>query len=196
MLTHADLVTLAARWARRQRRYPIVLSDVRMTCINEQPDVIAFGLSGSLLIECKASRGDFLRDALKPFRRDPSRGLGHVRYYCAPEGILTPHEDLPEGWGLLVPTARGSLRVEVVPSPVYFDVDQRAERAILVGALVRATEGWGRRMFGESAPMAPDGDPDPTTARVIRKQREHIQRLGEDLRVARSSKAGGQVGPC
>ncbi len=89
----------------------------------EIPDAIGWLRSGvSLLIECKASRGDFLSDAVKPSRRSgkvgvpgspaptapepeikPPRkteGLGAYRFYLAPSGLLAPDE-IPEGWGLL-----------------------------------------------------------------------------------------------
>ncbi len=89
----------------------------------EIPDAIGWLRSGvSLLIECKASRADFLSDAVKPSRRsskasvsggpEPSNaeppikpprkteGLGAYRFYLAPSGLLHPDE-LPEGWGLL-----------------------------------------------------------------------------------------------
>jgi hypothetical protein len=89
----------------------------------EIPDAIGWLRSGvSLLIECKASRGDFLSDAVKPSRRSgkagvpvspapnppkpeskPPRkteGLGAYRFYLTPSGLLRPDE-LPEGWGLL-----------------------------------------------------------------------------------------------
>lgn len=84
----------------------------------EIPDAIGWLRSGvSLLVECKASRGDFLSDAVKPSRRSAksaglavpepvvkgprkTEGLGAYRFYFAPSGLLAP-EELPEGWGLL-----------------------------------------------------------------------------------------------
>jgi hypothetical protein len=108
-----------ARRSRRSRR--------------EIPDAIGWLRSGvSLLIECKASRSDFLSDAAKPSRKSnninnrpdsgpaapeapikPPRkteGLGAYRFYLTLSGLLEP-EKLPEDWGLLelrVSTGRGS----------------------------------------------------------------------------------------
>jgi hypothetical protein len=67
----------------------------------ETPDVIGWaGQGDSILIECKLTRSDFLRDAQKPARRDPRAGMGKRRYYlCPPEVIQL--KDLPPKWGLL-----------------------------------------------------------------------------------------------
>jgi len=54
----------------------------------------------SVLVECKASRPDFLADAAKPWRLHPETGVGAERYYLAPGGLLQA-SDLPDGWGLL-----------------------------------------------------------------------------------------------
>jgi hypothetical protein len=159
-MTHDDLVKLAERWVRRtQRRYPVILSDVRMNASNEQPDVFAAGVSGTLLIECKTSRADFAADALKPFRRDPSMGVGEARYYCAPRGVLTA-DDLPDDWGLLEPNVKGTSLGVALRAPRFFahTVNWRAERTLLVGALQRAT----------------DGDPHPSVARILRELREKV----------------------
>ena len=54
----------------------------------------------SILIECKASRSDFLADKRKAFRVNPEQGIGHVRLYMCPPDVIQV-EDLPDGWGLL-----------------------------------------------------------------------------------------------
>lgn len=97
-MTHADLVTRAARWLRSQG-CGIVLSELT-TLVGETPDAIGFRTSGreSFLVECKATRGDFLADRRKPFRREG--GLGLYRYFLCPPGLIKP-ADLPARWGLL-----------------------------------------------------------------------------------------------
>jgi hypothetical protein len=52
------------------------------------------------MIECKASRGDFLSDGKKIFRKSPHMGMGDFRFYLCPKGLILP-EDLPEKWGLV-----------------------------------------------------------------------------------------------
>lgn len=179
-MTHAELIILAAKWVRKTKRCPVVLADVRCTVINEQPDVISWTNNGfSSVVECKASRADFLRDAKKWFRRSPEQGMGYERWYCAPYEMLKV-TDLPPGWGLIEPALRWGVRT-VRPSEKFHDRNERGERALLVSALRRATEGWGRGIFGEGAPPITDGDPHPSAARVIRDLRLDNQRLREQL---------------
>ena len=54
----------------------------------------------SVVIECKASRADFLADARKSFRTNPEEGLGCERFYLTTPGLISANE-LPKGWGLL-----------------------------------------------------------------------------------------------
>lgn len=177
-MKHAELVAAAARWLRR--RHPIVLVDVHCSVTNEQPDAIGWTNAGfSTLVECKVSRADFQRDAAKWFRREPSYGMGYARWYCSPVGVID-RADLPPRWGLL--SAVGErVRVVCEPEPIH-DFNRKVEAALLVSALRRATEGWGRRIFGDVAPELVDGDPHPTTSRLLRELRQENKRLREELR--------------
>lgn len=97
-MTHADLVERAARWL-KGAGCSIVLTEL-VTMNSETPDAIGFRASGqeSYLVECKSTRGDFLADRRKPFRREG--GMGLYRYFLCPPGLIKP-ADLPQGWGLL-----------------------------------------------------------------------------------------------
>ncbi|KKK54365.1 hypothetical protein LCGC14_3085490, partial [marine sediment metagenome] len=66
---------------------------------DEIPDALGFASRKSTLIECKASRSDFLSDKKKSFRQKPDEGMGCLRYYLTPPGLVDPDE-LPENWGL------------------------------------------------------------------------------------------------
>lgn len=179
-MTHDDLVSFSAGWLRGPRRYPVVLSDVRVAVTSEQPDVIGWTNAGfSAVVECKASRADFQRDEKKWFRRAPEIGMGYERWFCAPPGLLDGLI-LPDGWGLVEPNGKRACIVRK-PTPFY-ERNDRCERALLVNALRRATEGWGRRMFGADAPLGPDGDPHPTASKTIRVLREENMRLKTALR--------------
>jgi hypothetical protein len=79
----------------------------------EIPDAIGFKSNCSIVVECKTSRSDFLADREKPFRLDPSEGLGDHRYFLCPEGVITPKDDL-KGWGLLY-LKNGKIRRVVCP---------------------------------------------------------------------------------
>jgi hypothetical protein len=106
---HARLVEQACHWLRSSYKCGIVLSE-QYCATGEVPDAIGWkGFCRSVVIECKVSRGDFLADANKPFRRNPEEGLGSERYYLAPAGLLKP-EELPPSWGLLE-SSRGEARI-------------------------------------------------------------------------------------
>jgi hypothetical protein len=112
-VTHQLLVRLAEQWLRRKYRCGIVLSE--QSCANgETPDVIGWkGKCRSVLIECKISRADFLADRDKPFRKDPTQGMGCERFYLVPAGLVRENE-LPPRWGLLECKGR-EVRLTVKP---------------------------------------------------------------------------------
>ena len=89
---------MGVRWL--SRKCSVVLYEFA-TDADENPDVIGWiPEAGSVLIECKLTRSDFLRDAAKAVRRNPRAGMGQRRYYlCPPDVIKT--KDLPPKWGLL-----------------------------------------------------------------------------------------------
>jgi hypothetical protein len=71
------------------------------TAADENPDVIGWAVgAGSVVIECKLSRSDFLRDAAKAARRNPRAGMGQRRFYLCPPALINV-KDLPPKWGLL-----------------------------------------------------------------------------------------------
>lgn len=189
-MTHALMITHAERWVRRVKRCPVVLADVRCTAVNEQPDVIGWSNNGfSTVVECKVSRGDFLRDEKKWFRRSPASGMGYERWIATPTGLITVDE-LPDRWGLVVLATDGKRMIVARKAEPFHERNDRSERALLVNAVRRATEGWGRRIFGETAPAVVDGDPHPSAARVLRDLRAENLRLREQLRAAPSGSVG------
>lgn len=101
-MTHTELVEAAYRWVLKETRCQVAFKEAKTVAASgEEPDVIAFGAFGlSIVIECKASRADFLADAKKIFRQNPEMGMGQKRYYCCPENLLT-QKDLPRLWGLI-----------------------------------------------------------------------------------------------
>lgn len=100
-MTHAELVERAARWLTKTQRCPVVVTEiVTLSVTGESPDAIGWHHGFSHLVECKASRSDFLADRKKPFRVDPAQGMGDYRWYMTRPGLLSPDE-LPDGWGLL-----------------------------------------------------------------------------------------------
>lgn len=113
-LSHAALVTLGMRWARKQG-FGVVHGELTSAATREIPDVVAFRTQCSIVIECKTSRSDFLVDAKKPWRQ-PGRGIGHYRFYLAPAGLIDPGE-LPQQprWGLIEVGPRNVPQLRVGP---------------------------------------------------------------------------------
>ena len=80
----------------------LITHEPGMTSLPESPDVIAlskgFGLhEPSVVVECKATRADFLKDRKKPFRIYPDKGMGMFRAYVTNPGIASRIE-IPDGW--------------------------------------------------------------------------------------------------
>jgi len=99
---------MGVRWV--SRHCSVVLFEFAAAA-DENPDVIGWASgTGSVLIECKLSRADFLTDAKKAVRKNPRTGMGQRRYYlCPPEVIQV--KDLPSKWGLLW-AAKGQIIVK------------------------------------------------------------------------------------
>lgn len=98
--THADLVARAEGWLYSFGCNIAFREFIACTPSGEIPDAIGWKGGQSILIECKASRADFLSDKKKLFRQEPELGLGCYRLYLCPPEVIQP-KDLPEGWGLL-----------------------------------------------------------------------------------------------
>jgi hypothetical protein len=97
-MQHSTLVAMGVRWL--GRRCSVVLYEFATTA-DENPDVIGWASgAGSVLIECKLNRSDFVRDAKKTVRKNPRAGMGHRRYYLCPTDVIQVKE-LPPKWGLL-----------------------------------------------------------------------------------------------
>ena len=103
--SHRGLCVLAAKWlqssvgalCKPRCQYAAV---ELVTAGTEQTDVFGWNYWTTVMIEVKVSRSDFLADAKKPHRQNPSDGVGRLRYYCCPSGLIREN-DLPPYWGLL-----------------------------------------------------------------------------------------------
>jgi len=121
--THKELTELAVKWLKRSQSQKgpgcqIAVSECRSGRSDEIPDAIGFRATGkndgSVIVEVKVSRSDFLADAKKAHRNGSVKGLGNWRYYLCPEGVIKPDE-LPEHWGLLYVNNRGHIKPIVGP---------------------------------------------------------------------------------
>ena len=134
-MTHALLVGKAVEWLRRYR-CGVVLSE--QACISgEMPDAIGWKRAcHSVLVECKASRADFLADRSKPFRQHPELGVGNERFYLAPRDVIRPNE-LPGGWGLLECHNRQIRMITASRKNLRSDEGFRCEMNLLLASLRR-----------------------------------------------------------
>lgn len=156
---HKSLCETAVKWLKRAPSAggpgcSVAVSECKSGFDGEIPDAIGFRRTGyeptdgSVLVEVKTSRSDFLADARKPHRS--SGGVGSWRYYLAPHGLIDPDE-LPTGWGLLQVNQRGHIKA-LAGHALYFkgrhdeylrqadiwrfmDVDLGREQFLLVRAL-------------------------------------------------------------
>jgi hypothetical protein len=63
--THKELVEIAYKWILKNGSVGVAVKEL-YSLASEIPDVIGFGGWESVVIECKASRSDFLADKKKP----------------------------------------------------------------------------------------------------------------------------------
>jgi hypothetical protein len=134
-MTHAKLVLMAVDWLRRYR-CGVVLSE--QACVSgEMPDAIGWKKAcHSVLVECKASRPDFLVERGKPFRLKAETGVGCERYYLARKGLIRV-EELPAGWGLLEACGREIERVRPSVKNLRSEIGFQYEMNLLLASLRR-----------------------------------------------------------
>jgi hypothetical protein len=167
-MQHSTLVAMGVRWLGRQ--CSVVLYEFA-TAADENPDVIGWAPeAGSVLIECKLTRTDFLKDAAKAVRKNPRAGMGHRRYYLCPADLIQV-KDLPPKWGLLW-FAKGQVIVKR-EARGHPERNLTAEIRFLSSMLRRAQIRIGSRplsewLRGENRFEAKRGIP-PTRERAIRK---------------------------
>ena len=146
-MTHRELVRRMAKWLKYSRQMTVVVSELS-TRNSETPDVIGWkGGAHSILVECKMSRSDFFADSNKPCRRAGGLGMGDVRYYAAPKGVLSEN-DMPPLWGLLEVDEH---RVRVALEASHQDADKRSECVVLMSALRRLEISTAVYVVAESA---------------------------------------------
>ena len=112
--THAELVELAKRYL-NLNGYEVMLTEPGYR--SELPDAIGFKSGYSCLIECKASRSDFLKDKKKPFRNGTTKGVGSERIYLTNPNVANVH-DLPPKWKLMWAVNENELLL-INPFPIF-----------------------------------------------------------------------------
>lgn len=142
-MTHGELVKRAERWLKTQGCGVVFRDEFKAATHNgELPDAIGWRDGISVLVECKASRADFLADRSKRFRQRPEIGMGDWRFFLCPPEIITV-ADLPEGWGLLHAYPKQIKKLHGVPgncgwwNKKPFEGNKRCETQMMYSALRR-----------------------------------------------------------
>jgi len=129
-VTHADLVEVARKWL-SARGCPVVVTEMAHGQ-GEEADAIGWHHGYfTMLIECKASRSDFLAEV----RKHRALGMGWKRYYMAPAGMIDASE-IPTEWGLLEVKPNGRVR-KTREALERLGRDWHAEMSVLVSACRR-----------------------------------------------------------
>lgn len=125
-LTHSELCALCVSHA--VKRGAVFVCSEKGD--RERPDVFALFRDGSSVVyECKASRSDFKADRNKPFRKNPSEGMGCERIYVVNEGVCKPSE-IPDGWRLAVAQDIDRLKMVIPCVPVFSRDKERIHRFV------------------------------------------------------------------
>lgn len=133
-ISHSELCSIAVRWLRTHGCL-VVVKERSSNGTAEIPDAIGFMNRGSILIECKASRSDFLADSKKWFRDQEyeERGMGKLRYYMSEPDIINACE-VPAKWGL-IHVKDGKARIAKHCDENGFKVNYQAEKSLLYAIL-------------------------------------------------------------
>lgn len=180
---HDELVKKAVNWLQKPLSLGgpgchAAVSEARTGIDGEIADALGFRAcgtvaAGSVLVEVKVSRSDFLADKNKPHRQPDAVSVGNWRYYLCPEGIISP-SDLPEKWGLLWVGPRG--KVTPIVGPV-------TTTNILLHRQLLADTRFDTNLHGELyslvRTLAKVAEPDKLT-RLLRAERNKVNRLAKE----------------
>lgn len=134
-MTHAELVARALKWVRNQ----CIIAFPELVSMNyEIPDVWGYGRGRSILIECKATRADFLADQKKVFRREADMGMGNYRFFMCPPDLISA-EEIPAAWGLLYCREKIIKKVKMAQ---HQPANMLAERQLLASVVRRCALRW------------------------------------------------------
>lgn len=139
-ITHRELVLIGAKWLNKKApniHYKCQFVCAELVCqgLDEKPDI--FGLSphqnGTVKIEVKVSRADFMKDSEKISHQKVS--LGAKKFYLAPKGLIKVDE-LPMYWGLLEFDGKN---IEIVKHPTECAIDEK-QLFFVYHSLLRRTQ--------------------------------------------------------
>lgn len=188
-IDHKEMSRVVAIWLKKMRGVPLVITEcASRRIIGESPDVIGWKHHDSFLIECKVTRDDFLVDRNKPFRKNPSLGMGNYRYYaCSGKSNLIKIEELPKKWGLLHVNSRN---VQVVVEASRFDNVGGNEFPLVLSILLRLSK---TEYFTQAniSPKSIEGRKQRQALRTVKDEPEDVEDEEEDT----DNELGGVIVP-
>lgn len=128
----SDKIITADLMARLQRHYikpgeimPGGMFLPEVTLGSRRADALYVGFfqtRGKWLVghEVKASRADWLHELDQPAKAEVWGSQCHSWYVVAPSTDIVRPEELPDGWGLMVPNARTTTRMDVVVKAAHY----------------------------------------------------------------------------
>ncbi len=142
-MTHSELISVGwfiAEFIMRQHLVGesdrLITYEPGMTSLPESPDIIALSKKfrlkePSVVVECKATRTDFLKDRKKPFRIYPDKGMGLYRAYVTNPGIAMESE-VPEGWLLYEVFEDGALYLKHGEQGNFYEFARNSEAEFIM----------------------------------------------------------------
>lgn len=101
----------------------VYLTEVTAPNSSRRADAVHIGMWASRgggridVCELKVSRADFRRELDKPEKAEAWWPYCNAFWIVAPSVEVAPPEELPPGWGLMVPNPRGTRRFKVIVKP-------------------------------------------------------------------------------
>lgn len=114
---HAHFIKPDDTWAGA-----VCLTEVTAPNTNRRADLVHIGLwasrgaGGIDVCELKTSKADFRREIDQPAKAEAWWPYSNRFWIVSPHETITPPEELPEGWGLMVPGKARRFRVVVQPA--------------------------------------------------------------------------------
>jgi hypothetical protein len=134
-VTHKELVRAAVRWLTGTQHCGAVLAEISTSAM-ENPDAIGWQTHKSIVVECKASRADFLANKNKPCIRI-GHLVGNERYFICEPFVIKPEDLEGTDYGLIIVDG-GYSRVKIRAKFRALDSgEHQDERTMLVSALRR-----------------------------------------------------------
>lgn len=95
-MDHRKLVKAAERWLITSKGCNPVFCEKGSRGCQEIPDAIGWTCEGSIVVECKTSKADFIANSKKTLT------LGNERYFLMENSLYEQVKDIvPDGWGIL-----------------------------------------------------------------------------------------------